>query len=105
MPRFWRGLEIPHATLEHIEEILAKGEPVYGKGQVLRTWTVKFLSGNEMDIKVVDSAGNGGPWTEGVLFREDGVEVCHTDVGEDLAGEYICFDGDDEYTVTVREAK
>ncbi|MEN6644011.1 MAG: hypothetical protein ABFE08_16360 [Armatimonadia bacterium] len=69
---------------------------------------VHFASGTMMAVQVCPSKGST-VWTQGVLFERanDGgfYEVGCTGVRDDIGGEYIVYEGDDEYVVTVVRAK
>ena len=100
MERQTRTLRVPPADFDMLEAALASRSMVEkaGRDEVLFQQTVQFQGDVEMDIKVVNS--EDGPWTEGVLFL-GGQEIAPTEVGEELAGEYIVPFQDIEFCVVV----
>ena len=91
-------IEVPEKDLKAYEEMLPYGEKELIEAGIprlenVKTWTCRFENGNEADIKVNTSEDD--VWTEGVLFDKDGNELCHTEVCDDIQGEWdFEFDGD-----------
>lgn len=70
------------------------------------SFTADFGEGMEMDIKVCgvqyQEEEDNSAWTEAVLFK-NGSEVSHTDVCDEILGEWICEDHDgNQYVVNVK---
>lgn len=91
-------------------DALCEHDPGHGNGEVYFDREVVFPNGMRVAIQLIASEYDfideftPPAWTQGVLFNPDGFEVCCTDVGDSLSGEYTLFDGDDEYTVLVTAA-
>jgi len=108
MNRITKTLIVEPPLFDQIEAMLLSGKLVddHGREDEIFGWSVHFDDGKEMDIKVVNALSqDGGPWCEGVLFG-DGSEIGCTEVGEQLAGEYIVQDTESqtEYCVVVERA-
>jgi hypothetical protein len=103
MSRETKKLSLSPSMFDKLTAMLRAGTQVEdaGAGEVLFQETVQFSGDVEMDIKVVNS--EDGPWTEGVLFC-GGSEVSPTEVGDELAGEYIVPYMDKEFCVVVERS-
>nr|WP_217936893.1 hypothetical protein [Enterocloster clostridioformis] len=69
-------------------------------------YTVNFPNDMSVDVKICgvqfEEGNDNLPWTEAVLFKE-GYEISSTEPAEEIKGEWILFDGEDEYIVNVKE--
>jgi hypothetical protein len=97
-------LIVPHAQLVDAEEHLLKNETFDGGEDAVYTWTARFPNGYEIDVKVVDGPGEygGGPWSEVVLFDENGCELGCTEPAGSVSGDWYLFDKNDRYIVYVK---
>ena len=99
-----------------IDNYLNGEEPLYECETITNTAT--FSNGYQMDIKLCgvgdendwdDINGwkeNGfEPWTEAVLFNEDGGQLAFTDPCDSYMGEWSIQYNDDIYTVSVMEGR
>lgn len=98
-------IRVPQEKLDKYEELCNTANIDYSKygikkDSVVETFTAQFENGMEMDIKVCAGQSNEPLWTEAVLFNK-GYEVTHTDVCDELEGDWIIWDRAQEYIVTV----
>ena len=108
MNRITKTLIVEPSLFDQLEAMLLSAKQVedHGRDDVICDWTVLFDDDKEMDIKVVNAeTDGGGPWCEGVLFDACS-EIGCTEVGEQLAGEYVVQDqqSQKEYCVVVERA-
>lgn len=98
---------ISEKTAKHIEYILkhvpSSAEDCMGEDETL-TFSAGFQDRMSVEVKVCGIKYREGednqPWTEAVLFRNDG-EVCCTEPRETVFGEWVLEDDGDEYIVNV----
>ncbi len=91
---------------EFINKLLTlTGDEIYAKYGYKRdetiTETVKFNDNTEMDIKLVICDGKDKPYTEAVLFDENGTEQGFTDPCDEFLGEWNI----DDYTAVILTSK
>lgn len=104
--RYEKTMKIDAAMLDSMND-LCEHDPGHGNGEVYFDKEVTFDNGMRVAIQLIasehDFIGDFTPpaWTQGVLFTHEGQEIGCTEVCDSMSGEYVIFDGDDEYTVLV----
>ena len=106
-----REIQIPHETAERIKALLTKEpqseEECFGEDNVIE-YGATFGNAYQMAIQICGVQYEPGnttnlPWTQAVLFDDQGRERCCTEVGEEFFGEWeLTFDGN-TYKVIVTE--
>ena len=71
------------------------------KYSTVKTWTVDFENGFEIDIKVCSSEENSPLWCEAVLFY-NGFECCCSDIEDELDGTWTLEYNNDKFVVHVK---
>lgn len=106
--RYEKDLFISSEEMDWINKILHKapvGAPEFGK-EVTSIFTVFFHKDIFLEVKICgmkyEDEKYNLTWTEAVLFK-DGVEISHTDPGEEIEGEWILYEGEDEFIVNVKK--
>lgn len=108
-----RELRIPADVAERYDKLMDPpgGELDYDKNDIpryacLERWTVRFDGSYEADVKVCsgDSSQKDPLWSEAVLFL-DGRQVCCTDAGDQIAGEYELEHDGNRFVVDVIASK
>lgn len=87
-----KTIEVPGREYDELTELLKLNGPAEkaGRDEILGCFTAEFDDGLEVDVKVVNSdggPGEGGPWSEAVLFQ-DGSEIACSEVCDTLGGEW-----------------
>lgn len=100
----YRGLlQIPAAELQELERRLCEPDANCRRDEPLFDREVVFPDGCRMAIQVIASTlpAEESAWSQAVLFTETGNEVCCSDVGETLAGEWTLSFDEVDYRVDV----
>lgn len=97
-------IRIDRNVLERLNKLLAldsvnPNDHGYAKYALVHIWTASFTDGKEVDIKMNSSEDDF--WTEGVLFDDDGSELCCSDVSDSLEGEWEFEYNGNKYVVNV----
>jgi hypothetical protein len=86
-------IDIPKWELDEYQDFL--NAPGQNSDSVMKMWSANFGGGLEVDIKICDVSEDTTPYIDAVMFQ-DGSEIGLLDVSEELAGEYIFDDPDNQ---------
>lgn len=107
--KYEKNLFIKGSEMDRINQLLHE-EPksasdCMGEDETI-IYTVDFPNDMSVDVKVCgvqfEEGSDNLPWTEAVLFKA-GYEISCTEPAEEIKGEWILYDGEDEYVVNVQE--
>lgn len=89
--RYEKTITVGADTAKYYDAVIASKD-MMGEDDTISE-TAKYDNGFEMDIKIC-GADNDCPWTEAVLFNEDGAELVCSEVSEGFFGEWeLEYDG------------
>jgi len=100
-------IEVEEAKLKTFEDMLNWKKEDLIKNDMptldtIKTWTAHFADGCFADVKVNTSEDD--VWTEAVLFEGCGYELAHTEVCDNIRGEWEFEVDGDTYKVEVKAA-
>ena len=101
---FETEIRIDQNILDRLNKLLAldsvnPNDHGYAKLGNVDVWTSQFPDGKEVDIKMNTSEDDF--WAEGILFDNDGSELCCSDVSYSLEGEWEFEYNGNKYVVNV----
>ena len=99
---YYKTISVSLEEMKTINKLLKTGYDNNGKWTEddMQSYTAKFDNGFFADIKIC-GADEDLPWTEMVLFNQDGGECCCTDCSDEFEGEWELEYNGDIYRVIV----
>ena len=105
MNAYHETIAMPADTMEKYEQLCRGPATDCGRDECIFDESVPIGDGMVMAIQVIapSEPGEGGCWTQGVLFDGDGSELRCTEPLDTFAGEYCVECDGDSYTVRVTD--
>jgi hypothetical protein len=97
-------IRLPQREINRLNDLLNQPNTDIARDGCVFDEEVAFGNGYRIAVRVCapNTPSEESCWAEAVLFDDDGCELSVTNPdGDSVEGEYVCYDGKDEYIVIV----